>query len=109
MALDALRHGWPIAFDSAFTLLPAETGLGDGVRAARMLISSARAVTLKLANQREAAVPEAPVLIRGAEPFDLAHARVVADPALDLLHPMKGPFAADHLDHADAASVAMEL
>ncbi|MET0588810.1 MAG: GTP cyclohydrolase II [Novosphingobium sp.] len=74
-----------------------------------MLISSARAVTLKLANQREAAVPEAPVLIRGAEPFDLAHARVVADPALDLLHPMKGPFAADHLDHADAASVAMEL
>lgn len=74
-----------------------------------MLISSARAVTLKLANQREAAVPEAPVLIRGAEPFDLAHARAVADPALDLLHPMKGPFAADHLDHAEAASAAMEL
>ena len=74
-----------------------------------MLISSARAVTLKLANQREAAVPEAPVLIRGAEPFDLTHARAVADPALDLLHPMKGPFAADHLDHAEAATAAMEL
>jgi len=74
-----------------------------------MLISSARAVTLKLANQREAAVPEAPVLIRGAEPFDLAHARAVADPALDLLHPMKGPFAADHLDHTEAATAAMEL
>jgi GTP cyclohydrolase II len=74
-----------------------------------MLISSARAVTLKLANQREAAVPEAPVLIRSAESFDLVHARAVADPALDLLHPMKGPFAADHLDHAEAAAAAMEL
>jgi GTP cyclohydrolase II len=74
-----------------------------------MLISAARAVTLKLANQREAAVPEAPVLIRAAEPFDLAAARAVADPALDLLHPLKGPFAAEHLDHAEAARAAMEL
>lgn len=74
-----------------------------------MLISSARAVTLKLANQRDAAVPEAPVLIRAAEPFDLPHARAVADPALDLATPFKGPFAADHLDHPDAAAAAMEL
>jgi GTP cyclohydrolase II len=74
-----------------------------------MLISAARAVTLKLANQREAAVPEAPVLIRAAEPFDLTSARAVADPALDLLHPMKGPFAAEHLDHPEAARAAMEL
>lgn len=109
LAIDALRHGWPIAFDGGFTLLPAETGMGEGVEASRMLISSARAVTLKMANQREAAVPEAPVLIRGAEPFDLPHARAVADPALDLLHPMKGPFAADHLDHGEAAIAAMEL
>jgi len=54
-------------------------------------------------------VPEAPVLIRAAEPFDMAHARAVADPALDLLHPMKGPFAAEHIDHAEAARAAMEL
>jgi GTP cyclohydrolase II len=74
-----------------------------------MLISAARAVTLKLANQREAAVPEAPVLIRAAEPFDLPGARAVADPALDLLYPMKGPFAAEHLDEPDAAKAAMEL
>ena len=39
-----------------------------------MLISAARAETLKLANQREAAEPHAPVLIHGAEPFDLAAA-----------------------------------
>jgi GTP cyclohydrolase II len=74
-----------------------------------MLISAARAVTLKLANQREAAVPEAPVLIRAAEPFDLAGARAVADPALDLLYPMKGPFAAEHLNQPAAAQAAMEL
>ena len=109
LALDALRHGWPIAFEGAFTLLPAETGFGQGVAANRMLISSARAATLKLANQREAAEPDAPVLIRGADPFDLALARAVADPALDLLYPMKGPFLAEHLDHREAAQAAMEL
>jgi GTP cyclohydrolase II len=74
-----------------------------------MLISAARAVTLKLANQREAAVPEAPVLIRAAEPFDLEAARAVADPALDLVYPMKGPFAAEHIAAMDAARTAMEL
>jgi GTP cyclohydrolase II len=49
-------------------LLPAETGFAPGVSARAMLISAARAATLKLANQRDAA-PEAPVLIRGAEPL----------------------------------------
>ena len=109
LAIDALRHGWPIALDGTFTLLPAETGFGEGVAAPRMLISAARAATLKLANQREAAEPQAPVLIHGAEPFDLALARAVADPALDLLYPMKGPFRAEHLDHREAAEAAMEL
>ncbi len=74
-----------------------------------MLISAARAATLKLANQREAAEPQAPVLIRGAEPFGLALARAVADPALDLIYPMKGPFIAEHLDHREPAAAAMEL
>jgi hypothetical protein len=70
LAIDALRHGWPIAVDGAFTLLPAETGL----RARRKPYMRADADlggargTLKLANQREAAVPDAPVLIRAAEP-----------------------------------------
>ncbi len=89
--------------------MPAETGFGPGVIAPRMLISAARAVTLKLANQREAAVPEAPVLIRAAEPFDLEAGRSVADPALDLHYPMKGPFAAEHIDDLEAARAAMEL
>lgn len=109
LALDALRHGWPIRVGDAFTLLPAETGFGEHAMASRMLVSSARAVTLKLANQRDAAVPDAPVLIRAAEPFDLAMARALADPALDLAFPLKGPFAADPLAQADAARAAMEL
>ena len=109
LALDALRHGWPIEVDGVLRLLPAETGFAPGATAPQMLISCARAATLKLANQREAAVPEAPVLIRGAAPFDLALARALADPALDLRYPMKGPFLAECLDHTRAAATAMEL
>ena len=90
-------------------LLPAETGFAAGTTAPRMLISAARAVTLKLANQREAAQPHSPVLIRGAERFDLAAARALADPALDLRYPLKGPFLAEPLDHPEAAATALEL
>jgi GTP cyclohydrolase II len=109
LAIDALRHGWAVTLDGALRLLPAETGFGPGISAPRMLISAARAATLKLANQREAAQPDAPVLIRAAEPFDLEMARAIADPALDLMYPMKGPFVAEHIDDGDAARAAMEL
>ncbi|ALE17625.1 3,4-dihydroxy-2-butanone 4-phosphate synthase / GTP cyclohydrolase II [Altererythrobacter epoxidivorans] len=74
-----------------------------------MLISAARAATLKLANQREAAEPHAPVLIRGGEAFDLASARPIADPALDLANPLKGPFKAEAIEWAGEARAAMEL
>ena len=109
LALDALRHGWPIRMGEGAVLLPAETGFAAGVQAGRMLISAARAFTLKLANQRDAAVPEAPVLIRAAVPFDLETARAVADPALDLANPMKGPFAAEPIGDLETARAAMEL
>jgi GTP cyclohydrolase II len=103
-----LRHGWPLAIGSAPLLLPVETAPGNA-RSNLALISAARAATLKLANQREAADPHAPVLIRAAEPLDLAGALPVADPALDLDSPLKGPFLAEHLDWSDEASAAMEL
>jgi len=74
-----------------------------------MLISSARAVTLKLANQLEAAEPHAPVLIRGAEPFSLDNARAIADPALDLANPLKGPFKAEEIGFQTDAEAALEL
>jgi GTP cyclohydrolase II len=106
-AIDALRHGWAIALDGR-VLLPAETAMG-AAQAGHLLISAARAATLKLANQREAAAPEAPVLIRAAEPFDLPAARAAADPALDLATPLKGPFKAEMLDWAAGAAVALEF
>jgi GTP cyclohydrolase II len=109
LAIDALRHGWPIAVAGAFTLLPAETGFAPAARSRHMLISAARAATLKLANQRDAAAPESPVLIRGAEPFDLTLARAIADPALDLAFPLKGPFLAEPIAHPSAATTALEL
>ncbi|MDJ0642462.1 MAG: GTP cyclohydrolase II [Erythrobacter sp.] len=74
-----------------------------------MLISAARATTLKLANQRDAAVPHAPVLIRGGEAFSLAEAVPIADPALDLKNPLKGPFRAEAIEWLAIAEAAMEF
>lgn len=112
-ALDALRHGWAVrvtADDGALDLLPAETGFAQpGVYAANLLISAARAATLKLANQRDAAVPEAPVLIHGADPFTQFSARELADPSLDLNRPLRGPFRALPIAAHEAAVTAMEL
>ena len=111
-AVDALRHGWPLRIGEAPLLLPVETAPG-AARSSLALISAARAATLKLANQREAAPSgpsgHAPVLIRAAEPLDLAAARPIADPALDLAALLKGPFLAEHLDWRDEALAAMEL
>lgn len=90
-------------------MLPVETAIDSGATASQMLISAARATTLKLANQRDAAVPHAPVVIRGGEPFTLSDANPIADPALDLNNPFKGPFRAEPLPWERTAQAAMEL
>ncbi|WEK44510.1 MAG: GTP cyclohydrolase II [Candidatus Sphingomonas colombiensis] len=113
-AIDALRRGWPIRI-GALALLPVETA--DAVRLAAfdaegkapLLLSAGRAVTLKLANQLEAAVPDAPVLVDRAPWLDFAVATALADPQLDLATPLKGPFRAIHLDHPDDAAAALRL
>ena len=98
-ALDALRHGWPIAIE-ALGLLAVETAdeatltAFDPARAAPVLISAGRAATLKLANQVDAAVPDAPVLVDRAPWIDLSAAIALADPQFDLATPLKGPFRA---------------
>ena len=74
-----------------------------------MLISHARGVTLKLANQSAAAVPEAPVAMRAAETLSLAQALAIADPSADLANPLKGPFKALSIDWAEEAQAALEL
>ncbi|MBB5684111.1 GTP cyclohydrolase II [Sphingobium boeckii] len=117
-AIDALRRGWPIAIagaEGALTLLAIETADGgrlaafDPAQQAAILISAARAVTLKLANQMDAAHPEKPVIVARAPWIDLSGAVALADPALDLATPLKGPYRALPVLHADAAGAALEL
>ena len=106
--MDALRHGWPLAIEGAPLLQPVETAFGE-LEGETMLVSATRAATLKLANQRDAAAPRQPVLLRGAERFDLPAALAVADPALDLQNPLKGPFKALAFAWEEQARAALEL
>lgn len=90
-------------------LLPLETAIQSDASANLLLISSARAATLKLGNQADAARPDAPVIIRATEPMGLAAALPIADPSMDLSAPLKGPFKAQELLWEDAAKAALEL
>jgi GTP cyclohydrolase II len=114
-AIDALRRGWPFRVrgsDGALDLLAVESA-SDAALAAfadgpcDLLISGERAVTLKLTNQRAAAAP-GPVRLAGAG-ADVAAALAIADPALDLAHPLKGPFRTVASDGETAASAAMTM
>jgi GTP cyclohydrolase II len=118
LAIDALRRGWPIAIDGAdgsLALLPIETAdpvrlaSFDPVGGAPVLLSAGRAVTLKLANQIEAAVPDAPVLVERVAWLDFATATALADPQFDLSTPLKGPFRAICLAERDAGAAALRL
>ncbi|MFB0612137.1 GTP cyclohydrolase II [Aurantiacibacter poecillastricola] len=104
-----MRHGWPIRVGDAPALLPIETAPDRAHRSDHLLISAARAETLKLTNQRPAADGHSPVLMRAAEALDLNAAQAVADPALDPVNPLKGPFLTEELAWTPAARTAMEL
>jgi GTP cyclohydrolase II len=99
-AIDALKRGWPVTIDGALTLLPIETAdrgelaCFDADQTAALLITAGRAETLKLANQKNATTPDAPVTIARAAWIDATLAQAIADPALDLAFPLKGPFTA---------------
>ncbi len=111
-ALDALARGWDIVVEGeagTLALRPVETGGAPLGHNRRLLISAARAISLKLANQKEAARPDAPVLIAVPGELDGARAVAIADPSLDLAQPMKGPFAALPLPAPDAAEAAMQM
>lgn len=117
-AIDALRRGWPVAIAGAkgvLSLLAIETAdplrlaAFDEGAAADVLISAGRAATLKLANQADAAVPDAPVRVARAPWLDFAAATALADPQLDLATPLKGPFRALPVAQPDAAAAALRL
>ena len=113
-AIDALRRGWPVRVHGAvgaLRLLPVESAT-DTVLAAfapdALLISGERAATLKLTNQLAAASP-GPVRIALGSDRTAARGMAIADPSLDLAHPMKGPFRTDPLGVEDAAAAAIAL
>jgi GTP cyclohydrolase II len=112
-AIDALRRGWPVAIEG-ISVLAVETADAAGLAAfegearADILISGNRAATLKLTNQR-AALPTAPVLIRRSPWIDRDGATAIADPALDLVNPLKGPFQTATIEAPAAAEAALRL
>jgi GTP cyclohydrolase II len=117
-AIDALRRGWPVSVagaEGAIAVLAIETADEERLRAfdtdgkADILLSASRATTLHLANQRDAAVPDLPTLIARVPWLDLDTATALADPALDLKTPLKGPFRAKPLVAPDAAAASLEL
>jgi GTP cyclohydrolase II len=112
-AIDALRRGWPVDLEGA-GILAVETADDaalaalDRKRPADILISGNRAATLKLSNQREA-VPTAPVLVARAPWVNLTEAVAIADPALDLARPLKGPFTTLPLPNGEMPAAALRL
>lgn len=117
-AIDALRRGWAVtvrAADGALRLMAVEgadavTLAGfDPAAEADILISAARAQTLKLANQIAAADPDMPVLVARAPWIDADVATAMSDPVLDLASPLKGPFMAKALTAPLAAKAALRL
>lgn len=109
-AIDALRRGWAVQIIGAKnSLYVAAIETAIKFKASALLISASRAATLKLVNQRAAADIALPVMIAAPADLDMAMAVAIADPSLDLAHPMKGPFAALPLPDEDAAIAAMEL
>jgi GTP cyclohydrolase II len=117
-AIDGMRRGWPVAVGdhrSALCLLAIETADAGQLQAfdpdhsADILLSASRAETLKLVNQRDAADPGHAVRIERAPWLDFDGATALADPALDLATPLKGPFRAIAIGSQPLADAALEL
>jgi GTP cyclohydrolase II len=114
--IDALRRGWPVRIhgaDGELVVLAVETASDSAISEAggalALLISPSRAATLKLGNQFAAADVAQPVLVSATSGLDAAAALAIADPMLDLAHPMKGPFACLDLASPECAKAALEL
>jgi GTP cyclohydrolase II len=110
-AIDAFRRGWPvivddIAFLAIETADEAALAAFDASGPADLLIAENRAATLKLVNQL-AGGSGGPVRIARAPWIDLAAATAVADPALDLSSPLKGPFRTVPVDSPGEAAIAL--
>ena len=112
-AIDALRRGWPFRVqgaDGALDLLAVESARDAALvefGSRDVLLSGERAVTPKLTNQRVAATPGPVRLANAADTVTAALA--IADPALDLANPLKGPFRTVATGGEAAATAAMTM
>lgn len=88
---------------------PVRLAAFDPESRAPVLISSGRAVTLKLSNQRPAAAPQCPVMIERVPWLDFAAATALADPQFDLRDPLKGPYRTIDIANGRAAEAGLRL
>jgi GTP cyclohydrolase II len=116
-AIALLRSGRPLRITGArdLTVAAVETttqellDLRDPQGRALLMISGQRAAALKLANEREAADPHAPVVIERARWLDNAAALAIADPGRDLDRGPLGPLHPTSAGHLEAGAAALAL
>ena len=116
-AIALLRTGRPLRITGAqeLTVAAVETAteellaIRDPQRRARLMLSGNRAAALKLANERDAADPESPVMIERSAWLDSAAALAIADPGRDLDRGPLGPLQPVAADCAHAAAAALSL
>lgn len=112
-----LRTGRPVRIsgDHEITIAAIETtspellALRDKGGQAKLMISGQRAAALKLANEREAANPEAPVVIERESWLDRETALAIADPGRDLDRAPLGPLHPVQPECVEASSAALAL
>jgi len=83
--------------------------LRDPDHRARLMISGNRAAALKLANERDAADPQAPVVIERSAWLDSQTALALADPGRDLDRGLVGPLHSLEADCIEASRAALAL
>ena len=116
-AIAALRTGRPLqitgasslSFVAVETATPELLGLVDLEGRARLAITGERAAALHLSNERDAADPSAPVLIRREPWLDAETALALADPGKDLDRAPAGPLQPIAGDCANAVRAALWL
>ena len=117
LAIAMLRSGRPVRIvgDQDLTIAAVETttpellDLRDPRHRARLVISGQRAAALKLANERDAADPDAPVVIERASWLDSDTALALADPGRDLDRGPLGPLHPVSAECIDASRAALAL
>jgi GTP cyclohydrolase II len=117
LAVAMLRSGRPLRItgEQELTIAAVETttrellALRDPDRKARLMISGQRAAALKLANERDAADPQTPVVIIREPWLDADTALAIADPGRDLDRGPIGPLHPVASDREQAAGAALRL